>query len=184
MSASLPACHVFCSSSFFLTAASLVCFCRFPAFRSFLTHCVQPQRIHRLPLFGSPAGSLRASAEYIIFLRFALVYKAVASCSALRAVMVFAEKKGKNSYQPFASTCAGQRPEESGLPCPSPLLHSQTARASPGHSPQTVRASLIAACSLPFLAAGAFSFVRNPHIVKLLNDRKRKKKETRQIANY
>jgi len=60
------------------------------------------------------------------------------------------------------------------------LLHSQTARASPGHSPQTVRASLIAACSLPFLAAGAFPFVRNPQIVKLLNDRKKRKQDRSQ----
>lgn len=47
----------------------------------------------------------------------------------------------------------GLVPRPPGL---APSLHSQTARATSGHSPQPVRSSLIAACTLPFLPRALF----------------------------
>jgi len=65
-------------------------------------------------LFGSPAGRYGLRLNLFNCLHFVLAIKAVASCSALQAVMVLAEKK-QQPRQPSASTCAVHRLRTSGL---------------------------------------------------------------------
>jgi hypothetical protein len=141
-------------------------------------------------LFGSPAGSLRASAEYIIFLRFALFYKAAASCSALRAVLVFAKKKAKTHTSPSLLHVP------SGAFVPQASLSATLAPLADGSRfsrEQSANRSCLTHCSLfpsvfsrsvyPDFYRDAFSFVRNHQIIKLLNNRKKKeKKETSTVA--
>ena len=87
-----------------LTAGYFVRLCRFTSLRSFLTHCVLPQHVHRLPLFGSPAGRIGLRLD-LVCVAAATLWRRIrkALCSALRAVIVFAEKS-KNLRQPFTST--------------------------------------------------------------------------------
>jgi len=78
-------------------------------------------------LFGSPAGRYGLRLSFFICLHFVLAIKAVASCSALHAVIVFARKKGKNP----ASLPLPHVPSIALVPqayCPPPLLNSQWLR--------------------------------------------------------
>lgn len=92
----LRACHLACSSSV-SRHGRLLC----PLMP---LHFVQPQHVHRLPLFCSPAGRIGLRLDFVCIAAAPLwrrIRKAL--CSALRAVIVFA-KKSKNLRQPFTST--------------------------------------------------------------------------------
>jgi len=70
--------------------------------RSFVPHSLRSAATHpTAAVFGSPAGRCGLRLTLFDCLRFALAIKAVASCSALRAVTVFAGKpRGKNPASP------------------------------------------------------------------------------------
>ena len=73
---------------------------------SFRLHYISPSFLSafRSPpaaLFGSPAGRYGLRLTLFICLHFVLAIKAVASCSALQAVMVFAEKRKAKTSPAF-----------------------------------------------------------------------------------
>ncbi len=143
-------------SFLFLMAASFVFLAL--AFRA----SRQKLKIHRLPCLAR----LRVAAGFgwicFICLRFALAIKAVASCSALRAVMVFAGKS-KNTRQPSTSTCAVHRPRPSGsLSATLAPLAGRLARAWPVSATRSAIAPLIAATVQPF-SRRRFFLLLPPH---------------------
>ena len=78
-------------------------------------------------LFGSPAGRYGLRLTLFDCLHFVLAIKAVALCSALQAVIVFAKIKGKNP----ASLPLPHMLSNAFVPqayCPPPLLNSQWLR--------------------------------------------------------
>lgn len=117
--------------------------------RLFVPHPLRSAATHPpAAVLGSPAGRCGLRLDCLIACAYAAAIKAVASCSALRGRHGFCpKKKSKNHARPslLHVPAPGLVPRPPGPP---PLLHSQTARARKGYSPQPVRSSLIAACPL------------------------------------
>lgn len=121
-----------------LTAGYSVRLCRFTSLRSFLTHFVQPQHVHRLPSFCSPAGRIGLRLG-LVCIAAATLWRSIrqALCSALRAVIVFAERKQKPTPALHFYRAASRLVR---LSLAAPLLHSQCG------SQAFVRSSLRLAC--------------------------------------
>lgn len=122
----------FASSS--LRQATLSAYAASLRLRSFLTHFVQPQHVHRLPSFCSPAGRIGLRLD-LFCIAAATLWRSIrkALCSALRAVIVFAEKKAKTYASP--SLLQSCKPPCQALPC-SPL------------APLAVRLAMLVCCPL------------------------------------
>jgi hypothetical protein len=96
---------------------------------SFRLYSFQPLAVHRLPMLGSPAGRCGLRLYLFNCLRFALAIKVVVSCSALRAVMFFANSKSKNLTSPSLLHMPAPSVRTSLLPVCHPCSTRRTARA-------------------------------------------------------
>lgn len=143
----------------------------------------QKLKIHRLPCLARLRVATGFGWLCFICLRFALAINKVASCSALRAVMVFAEKAKTHASPPLLHV-----PSTALVPralCSPPLLHSQVGSRKLGQCPQPVPLSLHSLQPLSsLLAAGAFSCFLPTAPVPQINSNSRDKRRKRKEYNY